>query len=174
MKNRKKLLSLREICIFAVLGALMFSSKRLMEVLPNIHLLGMLVMLCTVLFRWKALFPIYVYVMLDGIFSGFAMWWLPYLYVWAVLFLMTMLIPKKTPPAVAAVLYPVVCAIHGFAFGIIYAPGQALIYGLDFQGMIAWIVAGIGFDVTHGISNFFAGMLILPVSKAMKKAFPFI
>lgn len=157
-----------------MLGALMFSSKLIMEILPNIHLLGTLVMLYTVLFRWKALFPIYIYVIVNGIYAGFAMWWIPYLYVWTVLFGMTMLIPKRIPDKVAAVVYPVVCALHGFGFGVIYAPGQALIYGLDFQGMIAWIAMGFPFDITHGISNFFMGMLILPLAKTMKKAFPFI
>lgn len=157
-----------------MLGALMFSSKLIMEILPNIHLLGTLVMLYTVLFRWKALFPIYIYVIVNGIYAGFAMWWYPYLYVWTVLFGMTMLIPKRIPDKVAAVVYPVVCALHGFGFGVIYAPGQALMYGLDFQGMLAWIAMGFPFDITHGISNFFMGMLILPLAKTMKKAFPFI
>ena len=174
MKNGKKLLSIREICIFAVFGALMFSSKLIMEILPNIHLLGMLVMLCTVLFRWKALFPIYVYVMINGIYSGFAMWWIPYLYVWTVLFGMTMLIPRKIPDKIAAVVYPIVCALHGFSFGILYAPAQALMYGLDFEGLVAWVAMGFSFDITHGISNFFMGMLVLPLAKTMKKAFPFI
>ena len=174
MNKQKKLLTIHEICLFAVLGALMFCSKLIMELLPNIHLLGMLVMLYTVLFRAKALFPIYIYVMINGIYAGFAMWWVPYLYVWTVLFGITMLIPKKIPDKVAAVVYPIVCALHGFGFGVIYAPGQALMYGLDLQGMIAWIVAGFPFDVTHGISNFFMGMLILPLSKTLKKALTFV
>jgi len=40
-------------------------------------------------------------------------------------------------------------------------------FGLDFQGMIAWIIAGIPFDITHGISNFFCGMLIVPIIKVL-------
>ena len=71
------------------------------------------------------------------------------------------------PKAVAMIAYPVVCAIHGFAFGIIYAPGQALIYGFNFEQTLAWIASGFYFDVIHGISNIFAGMLILPLSELL-------
>ena len=59
-----------EMCIFALLGALMFGSKKLMEALPNIHLLGLLTMVSTVVFREKALVPIYLYVVLEGLFAG--------------------------------------------------------------------------------------------------------
>ncbi|MBR2453730.1 MAG: hypothetical protein IKB35_01875, partial [Clostridia bacterium] len=71
---------IREIAVFAMLGSLMFCSKLIMEALPNIHLLGMLTMTYTLVFRKKALIPIYVYVMLNGLYSGFNMWWVPYLY----------------------------------------------------------------------------------------------
>ena len=54
-------------------------------------------------------------------------------------------------------------ACHGFAFGILYAPAQALLFGLNFNGMLAWIVAGFPFDIIHGISNFFCGILIVPI-----------
>ncbi len=157
-----------EMVLFAMFGALMFCSKIIMEAAPNIHLLGMFVMLCTVVFRVKALIPIYLYIIVQGIYAGFAPWWVPYLYVWTVLWGTTMLLPKKMPRRVAMIIYPAVCALHGFAFGIIYAPGQAFIYGLNFEQTLAWIATGISFDVTMGISNIFMGMLVLPLSELMQ------
>ena len=74
-----------ELVLFAMLGMVMFVSKIVMEFLPNIHLLGMLTMVYTIVFRTKALIPIYVYVFVNGLYAGFAMWWVPYLYVWTVL-----------------------------------------------------------------------------------------
>ena len=68
---------IREMVIFAMLGTLMFCSKILLEVLPNIHLLGMLTIVYTVVYRRKALIPIYIYVFLNGLFAGFNMWWVP-------------------------------------------------------------------------------------------------
>ena len=67
-------LKIREIAVFGMLGALMYASKMLMEVLPNIHLLGVFVIAFTLVYRKKALYPIYIYVLLNGLFSGFATW----------------------------------------------------------------------------------------------------
>lgn len=103
-------------------GVLMFSSKLLMEALPNIHLLGMFTVLLTVVYRSRALYPIYTYVLLNGAYAGFSPWWLPYLYIWTVLWGVVMLLPKNMPRKAAAVVYPLVCALHGLAFGTLYAP----------------------------------------------------
>ena len=81
-----------------------------------------------------------------------------------------MLLPKKMPKAVQPVVYMTVCAAHGFLFGTLYAPVQALMYGLSFEGMIAWILAGLPFDCIHGISNFFGGLLIVPMIFAFRLA----
>lgn len=152
-----------------MLGALMFASKIVMEALPNIHLLGMFAVTFTVVFRKKALIPIYIFVLLLGIYYGFNMWWIPYLYIWTVLWGVTMLIPKGLPVGAKSVIYPAVCALHGFAFGTLYAPAQALMFGLDFHGMIAWIIAGLRYDLIHGIGNLAAGLLILPLSQLLTK-----
>ena len=78
-----------------------------------------------------------------------------------------MLLPRKMPDAVKQILYPLICGLHGFAFGALYAPAQAIMFNLDFRGMLAWISAGLPFDVIHGIGNCFAGILILPLSNLL-------
>jgi energy-coupling factor transport system substrate-specific component len=168
-KTNKKHLSIREICLFAILGALMFISKIVMETLPNIHLLGMLTITYTIVFRKKALIPIYTYVLLNGLFAGFNPWWVPYLYIWTLLWGATMLIPKNTPKAVACVVYPMLCALHGLLFGVLYAPVQALMYGFSFEQTLAWITTGLTFDVIHMVGNFAVGLLIFPVSEVLKR-----
>lgn len=160
----------REITIFAMLGAVMYASKLLMEVAPNIHLLGVFTIAFTVVYRRKALYPIYVYVFLNGIFSGFASWWIPYLYLWTVLWGAVMLLPKNMPPKARPLVYMAVCAAHGFLFGTLYAPAQALLYGLSLQGMVAWIIAGLPWDCIHGVSNFFCGALIAPLVSLLRMA----
>lgn len=160
----------REITIFAMLGAVMYASKLLMEVAPNIHLLGVFTIAFTVVYRKKALYPIYIYVILNGIFSGFAAWWVPYLYVWTVLWGVVMLLPEQLPKKLRPLIYMTVCAVHGFLFGTLYAPAQAILFGMSFQGMISWIIAGLPFDLIHGVSNFFCGILIVPVISALRLA----
>ena len=136
-------LTARETVVFAMLGAVMYASKVIMEFAPNIHLLGVFTVAYTVVYRKKALYPIYTYIILNGIFYGFATWWLPYLYIWAVLWGAVMLLPANMPKKAQPLVYMAVCAAHGFLFGTLYAPAQAVLYGLSFQGMIAWIVAGL-------------------------------
>ena len=162
-------LTARELTVFAMLGALMYASKVVMEFAPNVHLLGVFTVAFTVVYRKKALYPIYTYVLLNGIFCGFATWWLPYLYIWAVLWGAAMLLPKKMPAGIRPLVYMLVCAAHGFLFGTLYAPAQALLYGLSFQGMIAWIIAGLPWDCIHGVSNFLCGILIVPIITLLRK-----
>lgn len=148
----------------------MYASKILMEIAPNVHLLGVFTIAFTVVYRRKALYPIYIYVILNGVFSGFSSWWIPYLYIWTILWGAAMLLPQNMPKKIRPLVYMSVCAAHGLLFGILYAPAQAVLFGLNFQGMIAWIAAGLPFDLIHGISNFFCGILIVPVISALKLA----
>ncbi len=145
----------------------MYASKMIMEVAPNVHLLGVFTIAFTVVYRKKALYPIYTYVLLNGIFCGFATWWIPYLYLWAVLWGATMLLPKRIPEKIRPLVYMLLCAAHGFLFGTLYAPAQALLYGLSFQKMVAWIISGLPWDFVHGVSNFFCGILIVPIIKIL-------
>ena len=162
---------IKQMCVFAVLGTLLFASKLIMEFLPNVHVLGMLIAVYTLVFGKKALIPIYLFVFLTGIYAGFSAWWVPYLYVWTVLWGMVMLIPRRIPRKAACIVYPIVCAIHGFAFGVIYAPGQALMYGFNLQQTLAWIAMGFPFDIIHGISNLFTGMFVLPIAENVGKLY---
>ena len=98
-------LTTREITVFAMLGAVMYASKIIMEVIPNVHLLGTFTIAFTVVYRKKALYPIYTYVILNGIFSGFATWWLPYLYLWTVLWGAVMLLPREMPRRIRPLVY---------------------------------------------------------------------
>lgn len=152
-----------------MLGALMFCTKQVMAFLPNIHPLGLFVMVSTIVFRARALIPIYIYVMLDGFFSGFSLWWVPYLYLWTILWGMTMLLPQKLSKRAKCILYPLVCALHGFLYGILYAPAEAFLFGLDFQQTILWILSGIPFDLLHGFGNFCMGLLVFPLSELLAK-----
>lgn len=163
-------LTTKEIAIFGMLGAVMYVSKLIMEVIPNVHLLGVFTVAFTVVYKKKALYPIYIYVILNGIFCGFAAWWIPHLYLWTILWGAVMLLPKKMPKIVQPVVYMSVCAAHGFLYGTLYAPAQAILFGLSLKGMVAWIIAGLPWDFVHGVSNFFCGALIVPIVLALRLA----
>ena len=152
-----------------MVGALMFVTKILMSWIPNVHILGPIIMTLTIVYRQKALYPLYLYVFVDGLFGGFALWWYPYLYIWTVLWAITMLLPRRMPTKAKCVVYPTVCCLHGIAFGTLYAPAHAIMLGMNVPQMLAWIVAGLPWDLLHGVGNLFAGMLILPLSELLQK-----
>ncbi len=166
--SKKPLLSLRETVTFAMLSVLMFCSKLVMELAPNIHLLGMFIISFTLVYRAKALIPIYLFVFLLGIYYGFPYhWWGAYLYIWAILWAVTMLLPKKMPSRIAPIVYMGVSGVFGLLFSVLYAPYNSFIYGLSFEKTLAWIAYGFPFDVLHMVGNIAAGALIVPMQKLL-------
>lgn len=163
-------LTMKELVVFGMLGGVMFISKLVMDALPNIHLLALLTVVFTLVFRAKALYPIYVYVTLLGVLYGFAPWWFAHLYVWALLWGAVMLLPKEMNKTAKWFVCIGLCAAHGLLYGALCAPVQAVAYGMGWQAMLAWIVAGLPFDLIHGVGNFCLGFLIRPLTRALYTA----
>ena len=169
--KQSKKASVKEIAIFGMLGALMYASKVIMEFLPNIHLIGVFVVASTVVYRKKALYPIYIFVVLTGLLNGFGTWWIPYLYIWTVLWAVVMLLPKEMSVKKATVVYAITCGLHGLFYGVLYAPFQAIVYNLDFKGTLTWIATGLPFDAVHCAGNLVAGfILVMPIIALLKGA----
>ena len=162
-------LKIREIAVFGMLGALMYASKMLMEILPNIHLLGVFTMAFTLVYRKKALIPIDVYVLLVGLYGGFGYWWIANTYTWTILWAATMLLPRKMPKALAILVYCTVRGLHGLSYGTLCAPPEAIIHGFNLEQTLAWIASGIPFDVTHAIGNVVSALLVLPLQSLLLK-----
>ncbi len=169
--EQKSKVNVKEIAVFGMLGALMYASKVIMDLLPNIHLIGVFTVATTVVYRKKALYPLYIFVLLTGLLNGFGTWWIPYLYIWAVLWGGVMLLPQNLEGKKAAIVYAVVCSLHGFLYGVLYAPFQAIMYNLNLEGTLTWIATGLPFDITHGISNFIATLILsVPFITVLQKA----
>ena len=168
-KKAKSRLTVREMTIFSMLGALMFCSKLLMEWAPNIHFLGLFIITFTLVYRVKALIPIYLSVLLIGVYGGFNVWWVPYLYIWLPLWGLTMLLPRNMPNWLAAPGYMLLGALHGLCYGALYAPAQAFFFGMNFETTVAWIVAGLPWDALHAAGNFAACTLVLPLTRLLRR-----
>ncbi len=171
-RHRKShpLLTIREIAVFAMLGSLMMSADLIMNFIPNVHLGGVFIVVYTLVYRWKALFPIYTYIFLIGLMEGFGLWWLPYLYVWLILWAAVMILPKKMPLWLAPVVYTTICTAHGFAFGLLWAPSQMLLMNFTWeQTMVWWRMGFIPADLPHGIGNLCGSVLILPLTTLLRR-----
>ena len=163
-------LKIREIAIFAMLGAIMFVSKVIMEGLPNIHLLGTLVIAYTITYRAKALFPIYAYVFANGLWEGFRPFdWLPETYIWLILWGMTMLLPKKMPTRVAPIVYMLVSAVHGLLLDVFYVPAYLLFANIPWERLRLTLLMGIPYVALQAAGNFVLGTLIVPVATLLRK-----
>ncbi len=155
--------------VFSMLGALMFCSKLLLEWAPNIHLLALLLITLTVVYRAKALVPLYVFVLLTGVYLGFSVWWVPHLYVWLPLWGGVMLLPRRMPPRLAFFVFVTLGALHGITYGTLWAPAQALFFRLDFNMTLAWIASGLPFDALHAAGNVAACTLVLPLVRLLRR-----
>lgn len=166
MKN-KTFLSTYELVLFSALTALLFLLDIVLEVAMNVELVSMLVATYTLVFRKKALIILYLYVALYLILFGFGVYNLAYLYIWLVLWGAFMLLPTKGHRAFRTVLYALVSALFGFAFGALYMPAWAVAFSLDAKGILAWWIAGVPADIIHAAGNFAFGFLILPLSEIL-------
>jgi energy-coupling factor transport system substrate-specific component len=154
MKKKNSAISIYELCLYPMLGALMFCSKVIMEVLPNIHMLGLLTMVYTVVFRRRALIPIYIYVFLNGLYAGFNMWWVPYLYILTILWGITMLLKEEKSP----VIWAFISGFFGLFFGTLCSVPYFITGGVHMG--LSWIIAGLQMDIIHGIGNFFVALVL--------------
>lgn len=177
MKLTGRVRRLEEMALFALFGALMYLSAQI-DIIPNVHPLALFIVAFTVVYRVKALIPLYLYVFLEGWMGGFNSWWYPYLYIWTVLWLLAMLIPRKTPEVLAGVLLTVVATLHGAAFGLLYMPFQCYVF-CDGNWELAWLwtLNGLPFDLMHAVGDFTASLLAIPLIRLLcrlqKKPYPY-
>ena len=172
MPNTRKILyHLISLAVCVMLGDLMYISDILMEFLPNIHIVAVLIVVTTVAYRSYALISIYVYVFLNGLFSGFGPWWVGYLYIWTILWGAVMLVPRGLGKSIKQIIYVALCALHGFLFGLLYLPTQAIFFSSDPTYLFGWWSIGfVTADLYHGIGNLIFGiLLIIPLSELMIK-----
>ena len=161
-------LSVREICVLALMGALIFAAKVAFSSIPNVNLNAVLIILTTVFFGWRALYAVGIYVMLEGLVYGgnsIFMWWFSYLYIWPLLVAIGMIFRKND----SALIWAVIAAVYGLAFGPLMYLTYFAVNGA-WKGFFAMWVAGIPFDLAHCVSNFvFTLVLYRPLYRVMEK-----
>lgn len=161
----------RDVAVLSIMSAILIVAKVVLAGLPNIELVSFLIIIFTLNFGKKTFAIIPTYVLLEILIFGFnVMWSISYMYVWPLLFLFTMLFRKFKSPVNMAVL----SGFFGLAFGFLCSFPLLFIsfggYGTGFGAMISYWIAGIPFDIVHGVSNFVI-MLVLykPVTNVLEK-----
>ena len=152
--------------LFGVLGALTFALQVAMAPLPNIEPVSLLVMIFAVVFGWKCLYPVYIFVAMEILFYGISTWNVYYLYVWTVLALGAIVMRKTTHPLAWAML----SAVFGLFFGALCGIVDVFIGGFAYAGS-KW-VSGIPFDLLHCGGNFgMALIMFMPLRNLLEKLY---
>ena len=150
--------------LLSLIGALMFVGKWILSPLANVEPVTMLITVLAVVFGWRALASVYIYVFLEIAFFGLGVWNVMYLYVWAIFAAAVILLRRVASPT----LYAVLAAFFGLFFGTLCSPVYFITTG--FAGGVAWIISGIPYDIIHAVANFAITLLAhRPLVSVLKK-----
>lgn len=159
-------LTVRQITLFAMLGALTFGAKWAMSWLPNIEPVTLMVLLFGAVFGWKGIFPVGVYVAAEILFYGVGEWNVYYLYIWLIPLGLGIALRKSGQPLVWAL----AAAFFGLAFGALCTPVHLAVGGAAYA--LSWWISGISFDLMHCAGNFvMALVLFVPLRKLVERLY---
>ena len=150
-------------CYIAAMSAIIVVAKEAVSSIPNVEPVTILVCLFSVHFGVDTLFAVYIFDIVEGLIYGFhPLWWLPYLYVWPLLWLLARMLKKEDPPLVWALLM----GIYGLCFGTLCTLPYFVVG--DWAGGLAYFLSGLSFDLIHCVSNFLIGLLLWnPLNRAL-------
>lgn len=162
----------RKITRIALLSAILYIAKVVLEFLPNVELISFLTIIYTLVFGAETLLIVTVFNLFELIQWGFGVWWISYLYVWPLLVLVTMFMKKLSAGTGSGkeefILWAIVSGGFGLFFGFFFALAY-LPVGLSYA--FSYWISGLPWDVWHGISNFILMLLTgRPVYLVLNKA----
>jgi len=157
-----------DVALVGMMVAVIEACKFAMAALPNMELTSFWVILFTLCFGRRIYLVIPVFILLEGLVYGFGMWWFMYLYAWPALALVTRLMRKMD----SALGWAVLSGFFGLMFGALCSIPYGILGAADGLGSglraaFAWWVAGIPFDLVHGVANF---TLMLVLYRPMRRA----
>lgn len=164
MSRKNQKLSVRELVLLAFLAALMMGTKVALSAIPNVHLCAVFILLAVLLFGKRAFYAVFTYVLLEGVFYGFGLWFISYLYAWPLLALAALPLRSNR----SWLLWAVLAAAHGLLFGLLCAIPYIFVIG--FPGAVTWWVSGFPYDCLHAASNFVLTFFLLkPMYQVSRK-----
>ena len=154
----------RNLAVLGLLAAVLYAAKLAMAWMPNIEPVSLLVMVYISVLGWRALLPIYAYILLEITTWGFGYWSACYLYVWLILAAAARLLRRMESSLGWA-------ALSG-GFGLCFGALCALTYWASggWAFALSWWISGIPFDVIHCAGNFVMALaLFQPCRKLLRR-----
>ena len=153
-ENRIKI---KEVAELAVMAALMFVGKEMMNAIPNVHPVIPIIIFCVIVYGWKAMYPVIVFIILEISLYGLGVWSITYIYVWPLFVAVAMLFRKYNKIWIWSVL----AGAFGLSFGLLTELPFFILNG--FKAALANWIAGIPFDIAHCVSAAILTLIIVPV-----------
>lgn len=164
-QNKKTLkLTLQDVVIIGVMIAALEVGKLVLSGVPNVEVVSLLIILFTLFFGLKVYYAIFVFIAIEGLLYGFGYWWFSYLYVWPLLALLTYLFRRCK----SVWFYSAFSGVFGLLFGALCSIVMIFLSGP--KAAFGWWVAGIPWDMVHGISNFILMMILyIPLRRVFER-----
>ena len=155
--------AIRRIVLIAAMTAILEVSKFALNAIANVELITLLIILFTEKFGWKStLASVILFAVLESMWWGVSIWTITYFYVWPLLVWISVWLAKEE----SVLLKSVVAGVFGLLFGLLCTLPTLLMAG--FNAAVSWWIAGIPFDLVHGISNFLLCLLLYrPLARAL-------
>ena len=164
IQKQTKKLSARDITIMALMVAIIEACKVAIAQIPNVELTSFWIIMFTLYFGTRIFYVIPVFILIEGMIYGFGLWWVMYLYAWPILAIVVLMCKKMN----SAWEWSMVSGFFGLSFGFLCAIPYIFTSGI--YGAFTWWIAGIPWDLVHGVFNFII-MLVLyePMKYVMQK-----
>ena len=164
MERGRVKIKARDIAELGMMIAVIEAAKLQLSFLPNVELVSLLIILFTLYAGPKVLYAIAGFVLLEGCIYGFGIWWIMYIYVWPILAGLTWLMRKNQTTLPFAIL----SGAFGLGFGAMCSIPYLFVGGVNMA--FSWWVAGIPYDILHGVSNLILCLLLFkPLNRALKR-----
>ena len=166
--NKMKI-SIQDIALIGMMTAVIEVSKLMLNFLPNVELVTFWVIMFTLFFGPKVIYSIIVFILIEISIHGIHTWIFMYMYVWPALALIVYLFRKND----SIWFYSILSGFFGLFYGAFCSLPYIVIGTVDGgiqSGLIMafnWWVAGIPFDIIHGIANFVIMMVLYTPVRAL-------
>ena len=156
--------ALLNMVLSGMFAAVLFVSKEVLAVIPHVEVVTLLVAVYGTAFGVWTAPALMVFAILQGVWYGFGIWWVMYLYIWYVPMLFGILLRRIRNPIPIAL----GCGLFGVTYGALCALPYLFVDGWSFA--LAWWLNGLAFDIPHGIANFCIVLLLYnPLRLVMEK-----
>lgn len=142
-----------------VMLAALEAVKLALAFLPNVELVTLFIIIFARYRRYKVYFVAIAFAVIEGLIWGFGVWTISYLYIWPLLVLFTIIIKSGN-----VWIYSILSGFFGLLFGAFCSIPYLFVGGP--ASAIGWWIAGIPWDMVHGVSNFIiCAILFVPLDK---------